>query len=167
MYTFIPPHITPITPITYHVSHIPSHLPLLNFSIIGSPPIVQPNARLIPGLFNNTLVPFLKEKNRLAMASSSHSLQVAWLNVDNDLYDGAVYILQHILPLMRKGGIIHFHDFMHINESTYQCVGMDEMKALYDVLQQPSAANPRLIGIKLEVLPLNSRNREVGLLRVL
>lgn len=77
----------------------------------------------MPGLFNQTLVPFLQ---RHASATS----KIGFVNMDMDLYSGARYVLESIIPHLSRGAVIHFHDFYNAMNSC----NSDEMRALYDVL---------------------------------
>ena len=72
------------------------------------------------GLFNETLEAFL----------SSHSEEeVSFVNIDMDLYSGAVYVLTRLMPRFADGCIVHFHELTGDAKQ-----GMDELRALYDIL---------------------------------
>ena len=108
--------------------------------------------QLVPGLFNVTLEPFLQEHVHEAVIPEHAALDrreeawnghagtgkkqkiqkklISFVNMDMDLYTGAVYVLQHILPHMSSGAILHFHDFFNAATACYS----GEMRALYDVL---------------------------------
>jgi hypothetical protein len=104
------------------------------------------------------LEPFLRN-----MTATRTRPQIAFMNVDNDLYDGAVYILTHTLPWMKPRGVVHFHDFFKHNHSVsvegQRCQGLDEMRALYDVLKTSK--------VRLELLPVHANHHlECALFRV-
>ena len=71
------------------------------FSQRGVAPPTEKNVILIPGLFNKTLVPFLNRHT---------GEKAGFINIDMDLYDGAIFVLRNLKPFMQKGTIIHFHD---------------------------------------------------------
>ena len=90
---------------------------------VGVIPPTRSNVMILPGLFNRTLEPFL----------SSHAPlnKISFVNIDMDLYSGAYYVLNTILPHLSIGAVIHFHDFFN---SIHYCRPSDEMQALYDVM---------------------------------
>jgi hypothetical protein len=97
-------------------------------------PAVKDNVRLEVGLFNETLEPFL---------STRRDRKVSFVNIDMDLYSGAVYVLQQLMPHFKRGSVIHFHEFARLAKGkvfgggyNWNCVVMDEMRALYDIMQR-------------------------------
>jgi hypothetical protein len=104
----------------------------------GKMPKVLPNVKLINGLFNATLNKFLMR----------HRGTVDFLNVDNDLYEGALYILGRVLPRMTRGSIIHFHELLRWT-LTGECGKNDELMALYNVMDL-------FPGLRLELIVLQS-----------
>ena len=98
-----------------------------HFDQNGNLPLVRKDITLHKGLFNETLPTFF---NGFADA------KISWLNVDNDLYEGAVYILDYSIPRFMFGSIIHFHELVTSRESTDQCVENEEIQALYDVMRK-------------------------------
>lgn len=113
------------------------------FTQHGQLPKVAPSVQLIPGLFNETLEPFLL----------THVLdKIAFVNIDMDLYSGAVYVLEKLLPHLQLGSIIHFHELVWTTRGGPRCRGADELRALWDVMR---AAPP---GLQLELLPLHQRD---------
>lgn len=107
----------------------------------GTLPPVPSRVSLIKGLFSDTLPGFLKE----------HAGAVAFINIDCDLYKGAVYVLKQLAPRMRSGTIIHFHE---LNQNGWA----DELKALYDFLSDVQ-------DFKLEILDVVA-HPEAALVRV-
>ena len=94
------------------------------FSQNGILPAVRKNVVLIKGWFNETLPKFLEQyKNN----------KVSYVNIDNDLYEGSKYLLQHITPRLTRGSMLHFHELIYYNK-TKSCHGLDELKALYENL---------------------------------
>ena len=112
------------------------------------PPVVS-GVELVPGLFNETLPKFL----------SQHRGTISFANVDNDLYDGAVYILKHIIPQLRSNSVLHFHELLRWQPDG-TCSGHDELRALFDVLSVHRH-------LQLELLPVRGGDPEPVLLRVL
>ena len=92
------------------------------FNRRGEPPLVSPNVRLIQGLFNETLDKFiLRRKNKLKIKMSSissspssstqpPSLFVDYVNVDNDLYEGTLFILNRIGPYLQRLVLVFVKD---------------------------------------------------------
>ncbi len=85
------------------------------------------------------------------------------MNVDNDLYEGTLYILTHTLAMMKPRGVIHFHDFFKYNRTVsalgQRCRGLEEMRTLYDVLKTSK--------VRLELLPVHANHHlEAVLFRV-
>jgi hypothetical protein len=121
------------------------------FSRRGISPPVDRNAQLHVGWFNETLEPFL--------AAHPHEY-VAHVNLDMDLYGGAVYVLKHLMPRFRNGTILHFHEFFKYNETTNSLKGDQEMRALYDALKQ--SPTPMV----LQLMPFHTKFREPAVFRV-
>ena len=66
-------------------------------------PPVRAGVRLVPGLFNATLGPFLR---------AHPTAPLAWTNVDCDLYAGARDALDALAPRLRAGARLHFHELV-------------------------------------------------------
>ena len=96
--------------------------------------------KIIPGLFNQTLEPFL-----LKYASEK---KISFVNIDMDLYSGAVYVLDNIIPFLSPGAILHFHDFYN----HYNPCRSDEMEALYKVM----FAKTNFSSLTLQMLPFHT-----------
>merc|ERR1712228_111008 len=75
------------------------------FDPSGKLPPVPDNVQLVKGLFSDTLPGFLEQ----------HPGPAAWINVDCDIYAGAVYILRQLRDRMRPGTLIHFHEINQAN----------------------------------------------------
>jgi len=71
----------------------------------SAPPTIEPNVRLVVGLFEDTLVPFLE----------SHSGPVAFVHLDCDLYDSALYVLHELLERnrLRPGCVLLFDELFN------------------------------------------------------
>jgi hypothetical protein len=119
----------------------PQRASLGAFSQNGVLPPVAPQVQLVPGLFNETLEPFL----------GTHPGTVAFANFDMDLYGGAVYVLQQLVPRLRVGSILHFHELLWTKRGGRSCRGAEELRALWQVLQTTPA-------LQLELLPLHQRD---------
>lgn len=71
------------------------------FSRKGVPPPVRSRVRLVKGLFEATLEGYL---------TAHPGLPLAFVNVDNDLYEGTKFILQRLYHRLVVGSVLHFHD---------------------------------------------------------
>ena len=94
-------------------------------------PPVRKGVELVTGLFNETLGPFLD-------ASSG---SVILVNIDNDLYEGALEVLELLLPRFVVGTRLHFHELVEFKRGScgdeMKCVRPDqEMRALYRFLRR-------------------------------
>jgi hypothetical protein len=107
----------------------------------GKLPPVPKGVVLIKGLFDVSLPKFLK----------AHTEPAAFINIDCDLYAGAIAVLRLLEPRMRPGTILHFHE---LNQPDFA----DELKALADFLHD----HPN---IKLELLNVYAHG-EAALMRV-
>lgn len=75
------------------------------FSQDGVIPPHDPNIEFHKGFFNTTLGRFL----------SNHTTEkLGFVNIDCDLYAGAIEILHALKDRMRPGSVLHFHEFMGI-----------------------------------------------------
>lgn len=91
-----------------------------SFSQGGVIPLLEDGIGIEKGLFNETLDAFLtihKEE------------EVSFVNIDMDLYSGAVYVLTRLVPHFSDGCIVHFHELT--NDAMK---GLDELRALYDIV---------------------------------
>lgn len=84
----------------------------------GNLPGVPPNVKLVPGWFNETLPPFVKEHSTDA---------IAYLHVDCDIYSSTVTVLTTLAPLLRPGTIIVFDDMFN-----YPGYENHELLAMYE-----------------------------------
>ena len=136
-----------------------THRPAGTFSLHGQLPSVRRNAVLHKGLFSDTLPAFLS-----SLPSSPHLEPVAWVNVDMDLYQGAIDVLRALHPRMvggERGTVLHFHELLHASLPTTVfpkaednvLPPMDEAKALFDWMIE----NPCLV---LELVPRHRGPRE-------
>jgi hypothetical protein len=81
------------------------------------PDISDSRAKFFPGLFQQTVPPFLSELNK-------NNRNVIML--DADLYSATMYALTSLASFLKKGDIIFFDEF---------AVPMHEFKAFYDFTQ--------------------------------
>src|SRR5258708_4041578 len=58
---------------------------------------------IIPGFFNESLKPGVREEHRLKAA--------AFINIDCDLYDSTMDTLRFVTPLLQNGTVIYFDDW--------------------------------------------------------
>lgn len=101
-----------------------------HFSTNGNPPKDLPyNVHIIKGLFNQTLNAFLHQ------LKPQHA-HIGFVNIDCDLYSSALYVLKGIIPYMRKGSIIHFHEFMRYPSMTDGCRGHDAQSIIYSLTRR-------------------------------
>jgi hypothetical protein len=122
----------------------------------GTVPLLHPNAVVIKGLFNETLQPFLDEHK---------GEKLSFVNMDMDQYSGALYVLTRLLPAYtRPGSVLHFHDFLDINEATLEMRGGEEMLALYDTMKSSAAKG---VPIRLQLMPFRANFRFPVVFRVL
>lgn len=110
-------------------------LPLLlqgAFSLQGQLPPVEPNVKLIKGLFDATLDKFLTE----------HPAQeIAWLHVDSDLFSSAKIIFDRVHSRLADGAIVLFDEL--VNYDGYEA---GEMLSLFEMLLA-TKATVRVIGM--------------------
>ena len=86
---------------------------------------------LVTGLFNETLGPFL----------DANAGDVMFLNIDNDLYEGALDVLERLCERFVVGTRLHFHELVEFQRGRcgddMKCVRPDqEMRALYRFLRR-------------------------------
>ena len=93
------------------------------FNRNGILPQVNPNVELIKGWFNETLVPFIQEKNK----------KVSFLHLDADLYSSTKYILDVLKEYLDKDCVIVFDELVNY-------LGFDgetgELKAFYEFITE-------------------------------
>jgi hypothetical protein len=121
------------------------------FSLKGISPPLDPNVQLHVGWFNETLEPFFQ-------AHPGH--HIAYVNLDMDLYSGALYVLKQIMPRFRAGTVLHFHELVKYNDASKTLRGDQEMRALYDALKQSPTP------VVLQLMPFYADFREPVVLRV-
>lgn len=122
------------------------------FNRNGKIPTTEANVKLIVGLFNQTLEPFLREHP---------NEKIGFVNIDMDLYKGAYYVLNKLIPRFQPGTIVHFHEFFSHNSKHNTLGGEEEMRALYYVLKRST------IPVTLQLMPFQARWREPLVFRVL
>jgi O-methyltransferase len=85
-------------------------LPKGTFSTQGTiPVIVDERVHFIKGLFQNALLPFLKEKGPELLRSN------VILHFDADLYSSELFCLTHLYEYLPDGAIIFFDDFFVVD----------------------------------------------------
>lgn len=106
------------------------------FSLHGMLPPVRGNVQLVKGWFEQTLQSFLQQH-------TEH--YIVGVNIDNDLYDGARYILEAMYPLLRVGSVLHFHELFSSRKENNP---MAELRALVEFLGNHT--------MSVELLPVKS-----------
>lgn len=103
-----------------------------SYSMKGSLPIVRNDVKLVVGLFNDTLPTFLS-KNEIF----NDERMIGFVNIDNDLYEGARDILIWLTQSgkMRFGAIVHFHELVRRKNQASKCYGQEELLGLYDAMR--------------------------------
>ena len=101
-----------------------------SFGLGGVVPPLLPNARVVKGLFEDTLGPFL---------AKHPGERVAYLHVDCDLYVGAKQALDAVGPLLMPGAVVIFDDLVNFRGFRNR---RSELRALLEWLQSGTA--PRL-----------------------
>lgn len=121
------------------------HHPQGHFDQGGKLPPVARNVRLLKGLFKDTLQSFFS-KNKFA--------SVAGMNVDCDLYQGAIESLNLTYSHWRPGTVIHFHELQQSSTSREKKFAkQEEVKALHEFL----VTHP---GTTLEMMPIRNEIAE-------
>ncbi len=111
------------------------------FTLGGNLPPVEPHVTLHKGLFSDTLPGFLQENAKEKIAA---------INIDCDLYRGAIEILNSTYTMWTPGTMLHFHEGQEDDNSPVKNItGQQETIALHEFL----ATHP---GFVLEMLPIRS-----------
>lgn len=113
------------------------------YSMKGAIPNVRNGVKLIVGLFNDTVPTFLSDETAFG-----DNKRIGFVNIDNDLYEGARDILVWLTQSgrMRFGAILHFHELVRRKDPNSKCYGQEELLGLYDAMRL-------LRHIKVELLP--------------
>jgi hypothetical protein len=88
---------------------------------VAAPPAVRRNCALVPGWFRDTIPAFLAE----------HRGEVAFLNIDCDVYSSAREVLFGLADRLRPGAVLYFDEL--INYDTFL---WNEMLALFEFLEE-------------------------------
>ena len=114
-----------------------------SYSMKGAIPNVRNGVKLVVGLFNDTVPTFLS--NEITFGDKTG---IGFVNIDNDLYEGARDILVWLTQSgrMRFGAILHFHELVRRKNPASKCYGQEELLGLYDAMRL-------LRHIKVELLP--------------
>jgi O-methyltransferase len=83
------------------------------------PEITDERSGFHKGLFQDTLVPFIKQQQALL----EDSAKIRILHMDADLYSSTAFTLSQLYPFLKKGDLILFDEFN---------VAMHEFKAFYE-----------------------------------
>lgn len=111
----------------------------------GVLPPVEAGAELHKGLFSESLPPFL---------SKNGDKKIAGMNVDCDLYQGAIESLKLTYPYWTTGTMLHFHELQQSPKSREVTFAkQEEVTALHEFL----VAHP---GTVLEMLPIRNSYAE-------
>ncbi len=115
---------------------------------------MEPNIELIKGWFEDTLPPFLR----------NHTEKVSYVSIDNDLYNGTVFILEQLMPRYKHHTVVHFHELIRSQVNFFnkkqEFIANAEMKALYTVMQKH-------VNFKLQLMPFRGPQREPVVFRVI
>jgi len=93
------------------------------FSIEGEIPQLGENIILIKGLFQDTLIDFLKEKNT----------KISFIHIDSDLYSSAKYVLDTCKSYFNDTCYVVFDELVNFE---YFESDKSELMALYDFIQE-------------------------------
>jgi hypothetical protein len=132
-----------------------------SFGLNGQVPAVEANIQLEVGLFEDTLRPFLAKQGRREREMSLSRLPVGFVNIDNDLYEGALFILSQLQSRFEHGSVVHFHELFARQHDSTKCVGNDEMRALYYFLKNTE------VEFNLQFMPYHVAYQEPAVFRVL
>jgi hypothetical protein len=114
------------------------------FNMNGNLPIVNNNVVLIKGLFEQTLVSFLKDNNK----------KISFIHIDCDLYSSTKYVLNTVKDYLDDSCIIIFDELVNYD-------GFDgdtgELKAFYEFIKENNI-NYEWIGMNGN--PINMRGYE-------
>jgi hypothetical protein len=121
------------------------------FHLTGSFPPVEKGVQLHKGLFKDTLVPFIREKR---------GKKIAGMNIDCDLYRGAIESLNMTHHMWAPGTMLHFHELQQSPKSREKSfTKQEESVALHEFL----STHP---GTILEILPIQHSYSESVILFV-
>jgi hypothetical protein len=94
-----------------------------SFNMLGIPPPVNSNVKLIKGWFDETLLPFIKEHNK----------KVSFLHLDADLYSSTKYILDTLKGYIDKDCVVVFDEL--VNFTGYNGDN-SELRAFYEFITE-------------------------------
>jgi hypothetical protein len=97
-------------------------LPAGFFSLGGWRPPVPPNAVLVAGWYNETLLPFLKE----------HDEQVSFVHLDCNLFESVAEVLAQLAPRLAPGAVLLFDEIAHAGAGTPK--HRVNFRAVYDLM---------------------------------
>lgn len=98
-----------------------------HFDVGGLIPNVWPNAKLIPGFFEESLPGWLEQ----------NGAEIAFVHIDCDLYSSAKYVLTQIDPFIVPGTVILFDEICDWrDEGIYQLWEEGEWQALNEWLEE-------------------------------
>jgi hypothetical protein len=121
------------------------HLSKGAFDQGGNFPPVEPGVKLHKGLFSETLPGVLKQNK---------DQKIAGMNIDCDLYQGAIESLNMTYKHWTPGTILHFHELQQSTKSKeLRFTDQEESVALHEFL----STHP---GTVLELLPIHNRYAE-------
>lgn len=122
------------------------------FTLHGKVPPVKKEATLHKGLFDQTLPPFLASHPLSKRSEPIDDNVLIGINIDNDLLEGTNFILKQLLPYMRVGTVLHFHEIFSPIPSNNP---MDELYAMHRFLVENK--------VVLEMLPIRSQEHQAGI----
>lgn len=117
-----------------------------HFNVNGSLPKVPSNVTLHKGWFSETLEPFLED----------HPGDVAFLNIDVDLYSSTKYVLETLDERIVPGTIIYFDELCAWETSKYDRWREHEYQALLEWLDE----------CERDIMPVSRNTHEGATVRV-
>jgi hypothetical protein len=95
-----------------------------------SMPKCRENVTLVPGLFETTLVPFLREHLK------EH---ISFVHIDCDLYSATKYVLEKLDPLLVSGSILCFDEIVTMSDGYFSDACMNgEFRAFNEFVEKYS-----------------------------
>ena len=94
----------------------------------------------IVGLFQDTLIDFLKENN---------ISQQLVIHLDADLYNATLYVLIHLARYLKPNDIIIFDEFFYVSKADHEMRAFIDFLSLYDIKFKPIAKTLSQFTIKI------------------
>ena len=97
-------------------------------------------ARFCVGLFDQTLIPFIRE-NQLDKQLIVH--------LDADLYSSTLYVLVKLQPYLKANDILIFDEFFSVTKSHHELRAFDDFLSIFPLKFIPLIKTPNQLAIKL------------------